>query len=267
LQTVLERRTAIVRGATGANSYGQVLAANVDSVLITVSLAAKPDAGRIERLLALAWESGAQPVVVLTKADAGYDPARVAEVEALAPGAALLIVSALAGDGVDELKTILGGGTAVLIGQSGVGKSTLTNALAGVEVMATGATREVDEKGRHTTTTRELIPLADGGVLIDTPGLRGVALFGGEDGLAQAFSDIEELGRECRFSDCGHVSEPGCAVRAAIAHGALAERRLESYRKLQRENQWIAARSDARLSAERQKEWKRRSAKSNPARP
>jgi ribosome biogenesis GTPase len=259
LRALLPRHTAVVRGATGERSDGQVLAANVDHVLITVSLAAKSDPGRIERLLALAWESGAQPVVVLTKADADYDPARVADAEAAAPGATVLAVSAVTGEGMDVLTAVLAGGSAALIGQSGVGKSTLTNALAGAEVMATGGTREVDEKGRHTTTTRELIPLPGGGVLIDTPGLRSVGLFGGESGLAQTFSDIEEFAEHCRFADCAHESEPGCAVLAAVADGALPERRLTSYRKLLRENEWIASRTDARLASERRQVWKQRS--------
>jgi ribosome biogenesis GTPase len=148
-----------------------------------------------------------------------------------------------------------------------VGKSTLTNALCGTEVMTTGATRAVDEKGRHTTTTRELIALPGGGALIDTPGLRSVGLFGGEAGVDQVFHDVLELAASCRFGDCGHVSEPGCAVIAAVASGVLAQRRLESYRKLLRENAWIASRSDARAAAERQRAWKQRSRSSNPARP
>jgi ribosome biogenesis GTPase len=267
IKALLPRRTAVVRGGAGERSDGQVLASNVDHVLITVSLAAKSDVGRIERLLALAWESGAQPVVVLTKADLAYDPQRLVDVQLAAPGATVLAVSALTGEGMDVLAAVLAGGSAALIGQSGVGKSTLTNALVGTEVMATGGTRDVDEKGRHTTTTRELIPLPGGGLLIDTPGLRSVGLFGGESGLAQAFSDIEELAGNCRFGDCEHRTEPGCAVLAALADGTLPERRLESYRKLLRENEWIAARTDARLAAERQRVWKQRSRAARPPRP
>ena len=258
VRALLPRGSAVVRGAVGERSDGQVLAANVEHVLITVSLAAEPDVGRIERLLALAWESGAQPVVVLTKADTDYDPGVIGEVEAAAPGAVVLAVSAVTGEGMDVLTAVLAGGSAALIGQSGVGKSTLTNALVGAEVMATGATRESDEKGRHTTTTRELIPLPGGGVLIDTPGLRSVALFGGEAGLAAAFADVEEYAGDCRFADCAHESEPGCAVLAAVEDGSLQLRRLESYRKLLRENEWIASRTDARLSAERRNVWKQR---------
>ena len=267
VKALLPRRTAVVRGGAGERSDGQILAANVDHVLITVSLAAKSEVGRIERLLALAWESGAQPVVVLTKADVAHEPQQIVDVELAAPGATVLAVSAVTGEGMDVLAAVLTGGSAALIGQSGVGKSTLTNALVGVEVMATGGTRDVDEKGRHTTTTRELIPLPGGGVLIDTPGLRSVGLFGGESGLAQAFSDIEELAENCRFGDCEHRTEPGCAVLAALADGSLPERRLESYRKLLRENEWIAARADARLASERQRVWKQRSRAARTPRP
>jgi ribosome biogenesis GTPase len=267
VKALLPRRTAVVRGGAGERSDGQVLAANVDHVLITVSLATKSEVGRIERLLALAWESGAQPVVVLTKADVAHDPQQIIDVELAAPGATVLAVSALTGEGMEVLAAVLTGGSGALIGQSGVGKSTLTNALVGVEVMATGGTRDVDEKGRHTTTTRELIPLPGGGVLIDTPGLRSVGLFGGESGLAQAFSDIEELADNCRFGDCDHRTEPGCAVLAALADGSLPERRLESYRKLLRENEWIAARADARLASERQRVWKQRSRAARTPRP
>ncbi|MGW4894457.1 ribosome small subunit-dependent GTPase A [Kitasatospora sp. NPDC004240] len=252
---LLPRSTAIIRKVSGKRSDGQVLAANVDTVLIAASLAAEPDLGRIERFLALAWESGAEPLVALTKADLVDDADHIrADVEAIAPGVTVLVVSAETGEGVDVLRACVGRSTA-LVGQSGVGKSTLTNALAGTEVMTVQETRSVDEKGRHTTTTRELIPLPGGGVLIDTPGLREVGLYGG-DGLALAFSDIEDLAEQCRFHDCGHRSEPGCAVRAALEDGSLPQRRMDSYLKLQRESDWIAARSDARLAAERLRKWK-----------
>lgn len=255
VSALLPRGTAIIRKTAGGRSDGQVLAANIDTVLIAVSLAADPDLGRIERFLALAWESGADPVVVLTKADLVDDADFIrADVEQVAPGATVLVVSAETGEGVDVLRACVPGSTA-LIGQSGAGKSTLTNALAGREVMTVQQTRASDEKGRHTTTTRELIPLPGGGVVIDTPGLREVGLYGGE-GLAHAFSDIEELAEHCRFHDCSHRSEPGCAVGAALADGTLPQRRMDSYLKLQRENEWIASRSDARLAAERLRKWK-----------
>ncbi|MFC4147962.1 ribosome small subunit-dependent GTPase A [Micromonospora mangrovi] len=268
LAALLPRRTAVVRNSAGAGSDGQALAVNVDAVLIASSLAAKPDLGRIERYLALAWESGAQPIVVLTKADVPHDPAHIDDVETAAPGATVLVVSAADGTGMDVLRACLPTTTA-LIGPSGAGKSTLTNALAGAEVMTVGETRERDEKGRHTTTTRELIPIP-GGVLIDTPGLRGVGLYGG-DGVERTFSDIEQYAVGCRFHDCAHDAEPQCGVKEAIAVGLLPARRLVSYNKLLRENERIAARTDARLAAERARQgkhqWKIMMAESNKPRP
>ncbi|MGK4583892.1 ribosome small subunit-dependent GTPase A [Kitasatospora sp. HPMI-4] len=255
LAALLPRRTAIVRKGAGGRSDGQVLAANTDSVLIAVSLATEPDLSRIERFLALAWESGAEPLVVLTKADLVDDAEHIkADVELIAPGVTVLAVSAETGEGMDVLRACLGASTA-LIGQSGAGKSTLTNALTETGAMAVQHIRDRDGKGRHTTTTRELIPLPGGGVVIDTPGLRGVGLFGG-DGLRQAFGEIEELAEDCRFHDCGHNTEPGCAVQAALADGTLSQRRWESYRKLQRENEWNASRTDARLAAARLQRFK-----------
>ncbi|MFH8382584.1 ribosome small subunit-dependent GTPase A [Kitasatospora sp. NPDC018058] len=253
--TLLPRSTAIIRKVAGKRSDGQVLAANVDTVLIAASLAVDPDLGRIERFLALAWESGAEPLVVLTKADLVDDAEFIrADVEAVAPGVTVLVVSAETGEGIDVLRACAPG-TTVVIGQSGVGKSTLTNALVGTEVMAVQEARSVDQKGRHTTTTRELTALPGGGVLIDTPGLREVGLYGGE-GVDLAFADIAELAEECRFHDCSHNTEPGCAVRAALADGTLPQRRMDSYLKLQRENEWIASRSDARVAKARLNKWK-----------
>ncbi|KAB2349091.1 ribosome small subunit-dependent GTPase A [Actinomadura rudentiformis] len=249
---LLPRRTAIVRSSASQQSHGQVLAANVDTIAIAVSLAARLALGRVERLLALAWESGARPVIVLTKADRSDNPAAAeAEVATAAPGVDIVTVSATTGDGVDVAAAVLTG-TVVLIGPSGAGKSTLGNALLGAELLATGAVRDQDGKGRHTTVRRELLPLPHGGVLIDTPGLRGVGLFDAEEGLQQTFAEIEELAAECRFADCAHETEPGCAVVAAIEDGTLQQRRLDSYRKLLRENDWAASRNDARLRAERE---------------
>jgi ribosome biogenesis GTPase len=268
LAALMPRSTAVVRNSASAGSDGQALAVNVDAVLIVSSLAAKPDLARIERYLALAWESGAQPIVVLTKADVADDPAHRADVKAAAPGATVLTVSAVSGEGMDVLRACLPTTTA-LIGPSGAGKSTLVNALAGATVMAEGETRSRDERGRHTTTTRELIPIT-GGVLIDTPGLRSVGLYGG-DGVEQAFSDIAELAAGCQFHDCAHDAEPNCAVKDAIEQGALPARRLVSYNKLLRENERIAARTDARLAAERARQgkhqWKLMMAESGKARP
>ena len=177
----------------------------------------------------------------------------------------MLPVSALGGDGLDALVTVVRGGTSVLLGQSGAGKSTLANALVGADVMDVQAIRDADGKGRHTTTTRNLLALPGGGVLIDTPGLRGVGLYDAESGVGQVFTEIEELARGCRFQDCAHAAEPGCAVLAAVDAGQLQVRRLESYRKLVRENQWIVAKTDARVRAELRREWKRKGAEGKAA--
>ncbi|WP_240124731.1 ribosome small subunit-dependent GTPase A [Streptomyces sp. MUM 136J] len=269
VRTCLPRRTAFVRSTSSKRSEGQILAANVDHAIIAVSLGAELDLGRIERFLALAWESGAQPVVVLTKADLVPDAVTrsylVQDVETTAPAVPVLAVSAARGEGLDVLTALVSGGTSVLLGQSGAGKSTLANALLGEDVMDVQAIRDIDGKGRHTTTTRNLLALRGGGVLIDTPGLRGVGLWDAETGVGQVFSEIEELAARCRFHDCAHDSEPGCAVRAAIEDGDLPVRRLESYRKLKRENQRIVAKTDARLRAELRKDWKRKGAQGRAA--
>jgi ribosome biogenesis GTPase len=264
VRAYLPRRTAFVRSTSSKRSEGQILAANVDHAVVAVSLAAELDLARIERFLALAWESGAQPVVVLTKADLVPDAVTrahlVQDVETSAPGVPVLTVSAMDGDGLDVLAAITAGGTSVLLGQSGAGKSTLANALLGEDVMDVQAIRDVDGKGRHTTTTRNLLALPGGGVLIDTPGLRGVGLWDASTGVGQVFAEIEELAEGCRFHDCAHESEPGCAVLDAVETGDLPQRRLESYRKLLRENQYIVAKTDARLRAEIRKDWKRKGA-------
>ncbi|MBF6315378.1 ribosome small subunit-dependent GTPase A [Nocardia cyriacigeorgica] len=254
VRRLLPRRSAIVRTTASRDSRAQVLAANVDTVLICTAADGDVDLGRIERMLALTWESQAQPVVVLTKADAAeYLP--LDEVRAVAPGATVVAVSATSEYGLDVLTALLDG-TVALIGPSGAGKSTLANALLGADVFATNDVRAVDKKGKHTTVHRELRPLPGGGTLIDTPGLRGIGLWEASEGLERTFSDIEALAADCRFSDCAHDAEPGCAVRAAIDSGEITERRLDSYRKLARENEWMAARSDKRLRAEREKVWR-----------
>ncbi|MGW7098545.1 ribosome small subunit-dependent GTPase A [Streptomyces sp. NPDC054838] len=264
VKAYLPRRTAFVRSTSSQRSEGQILAANVDHAVIAVSLAVELDLGRIERFLALAWESGAQPLVVLTKADLVPDPTVLAhlvqDVETTAPGVHVLTVSSLTGEGTDVLAAVVSGGTSVLLGVSGAGKSTLANALLGAEVMEVQQIRDVDGKGRHTTTTRNLLALPDGGVLIDTPGLRGVGLWDAEAGVGQVFAEIEDYAADCRFHDCAHVAEPGCAVLGAVESGALAERRLESYRKLLRENQRIVAKTDARVRSELRRDWRMKSA-------
>jgi len=269
VRAYLPRRTAFVRSTSSKRSEGQILAANVDHAVVAVSLAVELDLGRVERFLALAWESGAQPLVVLTKADLVPDPATLAhlvqDVETSAPGVPVLSVSARDGEGLDVLTAVLGSGTSVLLGQSGTGKSTLANALTGEDAMTVQAARDVDGKGRHTTTTRNLLALPGGGVLIDTPGLRGVGLYDAETGVGQVFAEIEELAGRCRFHDCAHEAEPGCAVLAAVDSGELPARRLDSYRKLKRENQWIVAKTDARARAELRRDWKRKHAEGRAA--
>ncbi|MGW0792353.1 ribosome small subunit-dependent GTPase A [Streptomyces sp. NPDC002911] len=288
VRTLLPRRTAFVRSTSSQRSEGQVLATNIDHIVICVSLAVELDLGRLERFLALAMSSTAgaallddgpssvaygthevHPLVLLTKADLVPDATTlshlVADVEGLAPGVQVLPVSSATGEGVDVFGAVVAGGTSVLLGTSGAGKSTLANALLGEEVMHVRAAREVDGKGRHTTTTRNLLVLPTGGVLIDTPGLRGVGLWDAETGVGQVFPEIEDLARQCRFHDCAHEVEPGCAVLGAIEDGALPERRLDSYRKLLRENHRIAAKTDARLRTETLREWKRRSSEGRAA--
>ncbi|MFJ8921227.1 ribosome biogenesis GTPase [Streptomyces sp. LamerLS-316] len=288
VRTLLPRRTAFVRSTSSQRSEGQVLATNIDHIVICVSLAVELDLGRLERFLALAMSSTdgaallgdggrpsgheaaeAHPLVLLTKADLVPDATTlshlVEDIERIAPGVQVLPVSSATGEGVDVFRAIVGGGTSVLLGTSGAGKSTLANTLLGEDVMDVRAARDVDGKGRHTTTTRNLLVLPEGGVLIDTPGLRGVGLWDAEAGVGQVFSEIEDLARQCRFHDCAHEAEPGCAVLGAVEDGSLPERRLDSYRKLLRENHRIAAKTDARLRSETLREWKRRGAEGKAA--
>jgi ribosome biogenesis GTPase len=256
--SVLPRRTALTRAAVSGRSEAQVLATNVDTVLVAVPLTAGLRPGRVERLVALAWESGAAPVVVLTKIDQDDGSSLVdalTELSVTAPGVDVVPVSAVTGDGLGEVAAATGG-TTVLVGPSGAGKSTLANALLGGEAMAVGEVRPVDGKGRHTTTHRELVPLPGGGVLIDTPGLRAVGVRAAAEGIDRAFADVVDLADACRFADCAHDTEPGCAVAAAVDAGTLPVRRLEAYRKLVREDEWAAARTDARLAARRRERWK-----------
>jgi len=258
IDAVLPRSSAFVRKVAGETTESQVVAANVDTVFLVSGLDGDFNPRRIERYLASAWESGAEPVVVLNKADLAEDlEAQVAAVEAAAPGVGVVAMSALAAQGLDALAPWLGAGrTVALIGSSGVGKSTLVNALLGEERQATGDVREDDSRGRHTTSHRELVPLPGGALLLDTPGMRELQLWGDESGLDGAFPEITTLADGCRFRDCRHETEPGCAVLGALERGELDEERFESWRKLQRELQWLAARQDARARAELESKWK-----------
>ena len=243
---VLPRASAFSRKEAGLRTREQVLAANFDAVFIVTALDADVSARRVERYLTMGWESGAQPVVVGTKADVAEDPAAaVAEIEAVAIGAPVLCTSASTGEGLDAIEGYVGPGrTAVLLGMSGVGKSTLVNALAGTDVQATNEVRSADGRGRHTTTRRELLAVPSGGFVIDTPGMRELALWSADDGLDAAFEDIDALAISCRFRDCAHRGEPGCAVKAAIVSGQLDGERLRSYRKLERELAFLERRQD-----------------------
>jgi ribosome biogenesis GTPase / thiamine phosphate phosphatase len=256
VEAVMPRRTAFVRKTAGFESVEQVVAANVDVVFCVTSLVDDLNARRLERYLTLSWESGAEPVVVLTKADLCADVAgAVAEVSGVTFGVPMHAVSAVTGEGVGELAAHLAGGrTAALVGSSGVGKSTLVNRLCGSERLATAAVRS-DGRGRHTTTHRELVALDAGGCLIDTPGMRELVLWDAEEGLDRAFEDVDELAVGCRFNDCEHRTEPGCAVREAISSGALDAARLDSYRHLQRELRYLEVRHDARARSEERKRW------------
>ncbi|HWF78797.1 MAG TPA: ribosome small subunit-dependent GTPase A [Caulobacteraceae bacterium] len=237
IHALMPRRTAFVRKAAQSVADEQVVAANVDVALLVASMNADFNARRLERYLATAWQSGAEPVVVLTKADLADDPdAAIDEAESVAFGAPVLAVSAVTGEGLEALAAYLKPAeTAVLVGSSGVGKSSLVNALAGENLMAIQAIREDDAKGRHTTTHRELIRLPSGALVLDTPGMRELGLIDADEGLSTAFEDIEALAEACRFSDCGHSNEPGCAVREALESGALDRGRWKSFQKLQRE--------------------------------
>ncbi len=258
IQALLPRRTAFVRRAAGERTVAQVLAANVDTVFLVMGLDADFNPRRLERALVLAWESGASPVVLLNKADLSpqHDAQRQA-VERVAAGVAVRVIAAKPGEGLDALAPWLRPGqTVALLGSSGVGKSTIVNRLLGREKQKTREVREADQRGRHTTTHRELIALPGGALLIDTPGLREIQLWSDGTGLQAAFEDVHLLAAACRFGDCSHATEPGCAVLAAVAEGRLDAARLESYRKLQSELRSLEVREDPLKRREERSRWK-----------
>ena len=257
IHRVLPRKSRFSRKAAGHRTDEQVVAANVDTVWIVTSLDQDFSLRRIERYLALAWESGAVPAVILTKADLCDQADRLCdEVQSVARGVGVHRTSSLTQEGLQELhRYFQDHATVALLGSSGVGKSTLINVLAGESLQQTGDVRS-DGKGRHTTTQRQLIRLPGGGLIIDTPGMRELQLWDSESGLSETFCEIEQLSRGCRFSDCTHTSEPGCAVLDAVATGQLAEERLLSHQKLQRELAHLERKQDARARAEQKRRTK-----------
>jgi ribosome biogenesis GTPase len=266
IEALLPRRTSISRKEVWQATREQILAANVDVAFLVQALPLDFNVRRLERYLAMAWESGAQPVVLLTKTDLADDVTPfLDDVEATTLGSCpVQAVSARTGEGIDELRSWFDGNrTAVLLGSSGVGKSTIVNALVGEELLATQEVRADDQMGRHTTTRRELIMVPTGGVVLDTPGIRELQLWDAD--LEQTFGDVEEIARRCRFSDCNHDTEPGCAIREALADGSLPRERWDSYLKLQREQEALEARRNHLLRQERRREWKirEREARSN----
>jgi len=262
IKQLLPRAGVFRRRAAGPGApRAQVVAANVDVALLLASLNADLSTRRMERYLAAAWEGNADPVIVLTKSDMCDDvePLKAA-IEAIAFGVPVHVISALTGDGLMDLsKHFRAGKTAVLLGSSGVGKSTLVNALAGKMLMQTRAVVGSDSLGRHTTTHRELVLLPSGALILDTPGMRELGLWEADSGVSTAFADIETLAATCRFHDCRHGSEPGCAVQAALSDGSLEPARWNSYGKLQRELAFEERKNDPRARAEARKVWLRRS--------
>ncbi|HSR49522.1 MAG TPA: ribosome small subunit-dependent GTPase A [Acidobacteriota bacterium] len=249
IEAVLPRRSQFIRKSAGRRSEGQVVGANIDTVFLVSALNEDFNLRRLERYLVLAWESGADPIVLLNKSDLCPEPQRfVAESEEVAMGVPVYLLSALEGQGLEPLQQYLEHGrTVALLGSSGVGKSTLVNALAGAALQATAEIRQEDGRGRHTTTHRQLLLLPRGGLLLDTPGMRELQLWDSREGLNETFEDILELARECRFRDCAHDQEPGCAVRQSLRRGEIDVQRLESYRRLLREQRYQATRQDESL--------------------
>lgn len=253
IHTVLPRKSVFTRRAAGTSNREQVVAANIDTVFICMSLNNDFNIRRLERYLSVAWDSGATPVVIFTKADLCEDiDEKIADAESVALGVDIVVTSSIFENGIDDIMPYLKAGkTASFIGSSGVGKSTLINRLIGSDMIATKGLRN-DDKGRHTTTHRELILLENGALVVDTPGMRELGMWGAEGGIDATFADIEELAQNCKFKNCSHSTEPGCAVRMAIENGELSEGRYRSFIKLTAENAYVED-SESYLAAKEKK--------------
>jgi ribosome biogenesis GTPase / thiamine phosphate phosphatase len=253
---VLERHGAVTRLVGRDHEILQVVAANVDLVLVVRPLDLSSSPARIQSLLTLAYDSGAMPGIVLTKADLAQDTdAEVDAVAAIAPGVEVIVASVVSGEGIERIRQLVTGRTVVFLGESGGGKSTLTNLLVGAELLAVGATRS-DGQGRHTTSHRELVALPDGGAIIDTPGVREVVAAITRDQVDEGFADVADLATRCKFSDCAHGTEPGCAIAEALADGRLAASRMEAYEAAQRDALWNERRADKAARAAQRKSWR-----------
>ncbi len=262
IRFVLPRKTKFSRAAAGIEVKEQVVAANADTVFLIQSLNKDFNMKRLERYMIAAWDSGAVPVVVLTKADCCDDVAeKLSMVYGTAPGVEVYAISSVTGQGIEEIRKYLQPGrTVALLGSSGVGKSTLVNTLAGEELLKTQSIREDDSRGRHTTTHRELVLLPGGGMILDTPGMRTLSIWEAEAGMDIMFGDVEELVNQCRFHDCKHRNEPDCAVRDALASGKLEQKRWDSWLKLQKEIAHLEAKKDGKLR-QQEKQWGRQISK------
>lgn len=258
IESLLPRRTKLSRKVAGKKAREQVIAANVDTVFTVMGLDSDFNPRRLERFLATVWQSGAVPVVLLTKLDLCLDPeSKEREIEDVAAGVEVISSSSVDGRGIENLRARLRPGeTSVLVGSSGVGKSTIINHLLGKDAQKTRAVREGDSRGMHTTSHRELFVLPGGALLIDSPGVREIQLFGGEESLARTFGDVAALAAACRFDDCTHRSEPSCAVLTALTQGSLSEERLESFRAMQRELRHLRVRQDESAQREEKQKWR-----------
>lgn len=259
IHRILPRRSKFSRKVAGGRVEEQLVAANIDTVFIVVGLDHNFSARRIERYLTLAWESGADPVIVLSKADICDDlPGRLADARASAGEAPVHAVSVVSGDGLDALRSYLGRGrTVAFLGSSGVGKSTIINYLLGSQTQRVQAVRTADSRGRHTTTHRQMFLLPSGGLVIDTPGMRELQLWNADDGLAGTFSDIEDVARQCRYSDCSHTDEPGCRVQELLLSGGLDRARFDNYLKMQKELRYLERKQDLGAEHADRMKWKK----------